>query len=276
MTLINHTYRFVFVHVPKNAGTSVTRYLSQLSTYRDLEIGATRLGEEMAPAYRERFGLHKHSTLAEIRDVMGPEIMSGYRTIAVVRDPEDRVRSVFRFLSTWQRWASLDPDYADYAADFAPASSSTLRTGRAREILAGLSRRPDAIATADAQGDRGATVEGFADVDDFIASELFLRPGPDRLFLPQVSWLALDEDSIAVEHVIRYAHLERDLAGVVDALGLPVEHLKTPLPHANPSNGRPGRPLRLDSIARLQRRYARDYELLGPWANPAGPALAHR
>jgi Sulfotransferase family len=277
MTLINHTYGFVFVHVPKNAGTSVTRYLSPLSTYRDLEIGATRLGEEMAPAFRERFGLHKHSTLAEIRDVMGPEAMAGYRTIAVVRDPEDRVRSVYRFLSTWQHWASLDPDYGDYAADFTPAaSSSTVRTGRAREILAGLGRRPDAIASTAAERDRRATVEGLADVDDFIASELFLRPGPDRLFLPQVTWLALDEESVAVDHVIRYTHLEADLAGVVDALGLPIEHLKEPLPHANASDGRQDRPLRLDSVARLQRRYARDYELLGPWADPAGSGLAHR
>ena len=103
MTIINHSHRFVFVHIPKNAGTSVAHYLSQLSSYRDQEIGATDLGEAIAPAFRRRFRLHKHSTFAEIEERTGPET-ADYRSIAVVRDPADRARSIYSFLRKWPRW----------------------------------------------------------------------------------------------------------------------------------------------------------------------------
>lgn len=252
MTLINETYRFVFVHVPKNAGTSVAHYLSQLSTYRDLEIGATALGEAMAPEYRQRFGLHKHSTLAEIDAVMGADAMARFRTFAVVRDPADRVRSIHAFLRRWPGWTSLDPDYERFRAEFA----------------------------------------GFDSVDAFVASELFLMPGPDRMFMPQVSWLSLDEGaSLSTDHLVRLEHLERDVERVVVALDLPRDRLPGRLRRVNTSRDgrrqaqphrlgrmrarvqetltRPdadrSRPLSAASLERIRERYAPDYELLGPW-----------
>jgi hypothetical protein len=107
MTIINHHHRFVFVHIPKNAGTSVAQYLSQVSSYRDQEIGATELGEALAPAYRRRFDLHKHSTYAEIEQVVGAELMGSYTTLAVARDPYERTRSTFAFLKGWTGWHGL-------------------------------------------------------------------------------------------------------------------------------------------------------------------------
>jgi hypothetical protein len=265
MTLINHTYGFVFVHVPKNAGTSVAQYLSQLSTYRDQEIGGTALGEAAAPHYRERFSLHKHSTLAEIRDVISPDDLARYRTIAVVRDPADRVRSIFAFLRTWSKWTSLDPEYATYAADFPTIRRVRGPAGRLRSAYTDLvgwpSRRAAAKETAEAQ----TAVRGFEDVDAFIASDLFMMPGPDRLFLPQVDWLTLDGETVGVDQVVRFEHLESDLAGAISELGLPQERLTTTLARSNASRGKGAKPLRPESVARLGQRYERDYELLGSW-----------
>ena len=61
MTIINHDYRFVFVHIPKNAGTSVAHYLAQLSGY-DMSFGELFDGELRA----DRAGLSAlaHSWLA--------------------------------------------------------------------------------------------------------------------------------------------------------------------------------------------------------------------
>lgn len=250
MTLINHGYRFVFIHIPKNAGTSVARYLAQLSTYRDLEVGATTLGEAIAPHARDRFGFQKHSTLHEIGEAMGVDALAGYRTIAVLRDPLERVRSILAFLHNWADWASLDPAYASFEP----------------EVL------------------------HYETVDAFVASDLFLMPGPDRMFLPQATWLESDEGSSGpIDHVIHFEHLPRDLDLMVAELDLPRDQLQRPLEHANASaklrNPPPGgrrnrlkahlpwlRPARVPvlsagpastaTLGRIRERYARDYELL--------------
>ncbi|MCS6891566.1 MAG: sulfotransferase family 2 domain-containing protein [Rhodovarius sp.] len=101
MCIINHSRRFIFVHVPKCAGTTVAAHLSPLTTYRDLEIGATQLGEAAARYYRDRFGLAKHSTLEEIAKVVGREEISAFFTFGFVRNPYDRVVSFFTFLRSW-------------------------------------------------------------------------------------------------------------------------------------------------------------------------------
>jgi hypothetical protein len=100
--IINHTYRFIFVHVPKAAGTSITEALSPLTRYGDLEIGGTAFGEKVQSAYRSRFGLSKHASAARIMEVVGRQTWSAYKTFAVVRDPFARALSTYRFLRRWR------------------------------------------------------------------------------------------------------------------------------------------------------------------------------
>ena len=102
MSVINNTYGFIFVHVPRSAGTSVTETLSGLTNYCDLEIGGTHFGEKIQDAYRTRFGLGKHSTAAEIRNVVGSVTWSRYFTFAFVRNPFTRTLSIFNFLRQWE------------------------------------------------------------------------------------------------------------------------------------------------------------------------------
>lgn len=106
--IINHTHKFIFVHIPKAAGTAVTSVLSTLSTYRDLEVGGTPLGEAAQTFYARRFGLRKHSRAEEILAVMGEDVFSGYFRFAFVRNPYERLASAFHFLRSWQ---GLGPDY---------------------------------------------------------------------------------------------------------------------------------------------------------------------
>jgi hypothetical protein len=265
MTIINHSHRFVFVHIPKNAGTSVAHYLSQLSTYRDQEIGATELGEAIAPAFRGRFQLHKHSTFAEIEEATGPEIHD-YTSVAVVRDPVDRVRSLYSFLRQWPGWTDLDPAYERFGAD---------PVDRVRSIYSLLRKWPGRTGLGSAHERFGAEFATFDGVDAFIGSDLFLEPGPDRLFLPQTSWLSnAAGESVAVDHLVRYESLESDLSRVVDALGLPAEALRQPLPRANVSNSSSSNgPLTPASLSRVHERYRLDYELLGPWASQPEPTV---
>ena len=102
MTIINNTYRFICVHVPKAGGTSVTSALSALTNYCDQEIGATVFGEKIQSAYRDRFGLAKHSTATEIRNLVGAVTWSRYFTFGFVRNPFTRALSTFHFLRKWE------------------------------------------------------------------------------------------------------------------------------------------------------------------------------
>ncbi len=101
MTIINHSFKFVFVHVPKAAGTSITSLFSQFTNYCDLEIGGTDFGECIQPAYRQRFGLSKHSPARDLQNLMGIVDWSRYFTFAFVRNPFTRCLSTYHFLRNW-------------------------------------------------------------------------------------------------------------------------------------------------------------------------------
>lgn len=115
MTIINNSFQFIFVHVPKSAGTSVTSVLSQFTRYCDLEIGGTHFGEQIQPAYGQRFGLAKHSTAAELQSIIGAEKWPTYFSFAFVRNPFLRCLSTFHFL---RKWDGLNAEFADKIKSF--------------------------------------------------------------------------------------------------------------------------------------------------------------
>ncbi|MCX2780154.1 sulfotransferase family 2 domain-containing protein [Microbulbifer thermotolerans] len=101
MAIINNTHKFIFIHVPKAAGTSITKLFSQYTTFKDLEIGATEFGEKIQSAYKERFGLSKHSTANRIKDIVGSHWESFFK-FSFVRNPYSRAFSIYNFLRQWE------------------------------------------------------------------------------------------------------------------------------------------------------------------------------
>jgi len=102
MAIINNSKNFIFVHVPKAAGTSVTNVLAKYTTYKDLEIGGTHFGERIQPAYQDRFGIGKHSSASGIRNVIGQQAWDEMYKFSIVRNPYDRVISTYKFLLEWK------------------------------------------------------------------------------------------------------------------------------------------------------------------------------
>ncbi|HWE07227.1 MAG TPA: hypothetical protein VG274_10995, partial [Rhizomicrobium sp.] len=73
MTIVNTTYKFIYVHIPKTAGTAVKKYLGRFTRFCDVEVGGARDAEGVAEYYRKRFRLAKHSFAREIKEAVGVE-----------------------------------------------------------------------------------------------------------------------------------------------------------------------------------------------------------
>jgi hypothetical protein len=98
VTIINHTFKFIFVHIPKCGGTSVAHALEPLCSYRDLQLGGTPFGELVHRAYGPKYGIAKHSFAIELRRAVGLDVWNEYTTFATVRDPLERTMSTYRYL----------------------------------------------------------------------------------------------------------------------------------------------------------------------------------
>jgi hypothetical protein len=115
MTIINNTHKFIYLHVPKTAGTSIATLLSPLTALFDLEIGATDFGEKIQGAYHEKFQVAKHSTLNDIHNVMDENLFKSYFKFSFVRNPFDRVFSAYNFFRVW---ASPDRNFNNLIRSF--------------------------------------------------------------------------------------------------------------------------------------------------------------
>ena len=102
--IISHSKKFIFVHIQKTAGTSITRHLDKYITYQDLLLGGTEFGEKLNKLYKERFNLHKHSYAQKIKEIMGEDVWNDYFSFSFVRNPYDRAVSLYN----WCRKGNFD------------------------------------------------------------------------------------------------------------------------------------------------------------------------
>lgn len=189
--IVNNSHRFLFVHVPKAAGTTVTKELSRFTTFRDIEVGGTRFGEKVQDMYAARFDLRKHSTAAAIRPKAGPEVWRGYFVFAFARNPYARAYSIYRFLLKWKDgpyYALVEPlSFEDFI------TSELVKDGMI-EIA-----RPQAYWLADARGeimqgiDFIGRLENFDEDFSFILSTILRRPTPFRALTRANSSTDVDE-----------------------------------------------------------------------------------
>ena len=77
---INHKHKFIFIHIPKNAGTSIRNSF-------DINGYDKRVVRKKYPHYRS----------AEVKEYCGDKIWNEFYKFAVVRNPYDRMVSYYHF-----------------------------------------------------------------------------------------------------------------------------------------------------------------------------------
>jgi hypothetical protein len=216
MSIINSTFGFVFVHVPKTGGTSLTMALAPLNRYNDLELGGTEYGEKLQLIYAGRHGLTKHSRATEMRAVMGAEAWNGAYRFTLVRNPYTRAGSTFAYLKHFQ--------------------------------------------------DHNPFMKQFDNLDDFVRSEIWLQPGPDRLLDPQHLWVRDTDGGLMVDAYFRLESFPAALRDIGDRIGLDQDRAaRLRFPHANRIRRDPGElpPMAADVRERIATRYEADFRAFG-------------
>jgi hypothetical protein len=89
--IINHKYKFIFIHVPKCAGTSIKRALYPYGDKYDQFFG----GHPDAPEGNDE--VHKHSTALEVKRFATTERWEKYFTFSFVRNPFSRIVSLYNW-----------------------------------------------------------------------------------------------------------------------------------------------------------------------------------
>lgn len=99
--IISRGRRYVFVHIPKTGGTALSLALEARALKDDILIGDTpkaRARARRLADLRGRGRLWKHSTLADIEGLVGPDDLAGFFILTLVRNPWDRLVSYYHWL----------------------------------------------------------------------------------------------------------------------------------------------------------------------------------
>ncbi len=229
--IINHSHKFVFIHIPKAAGTTVTRALSELTRYCDQEIGGSGLGEAAQSYYAQRFGLRKHSRAEEVMKVMGRDTYMSYFRFAFVRNPYTRLASAYHFLKSWNGLPERFRIELDRFADFESFLDSDLWTS------AHPGRGPDAI---------------------FQPQARWLHSSGE-------------ESQLLVQVVGKTETLDTDLARILSRIGAPVaESTGASRANRSPDYELP-RVWKPEWVERIQTEYRRDFKVFGYPMDPPEP-----
>lgn len=235
--IISNSRRFIFIHIRKTAGESVTAtlephlrrgdFLSNGDLRRQVGI-SIRLGRPAYPA------LTKHSTAVEIRREVPVDLWNEYYKFAVVRHPVDRMVSFYqwagRIHAQRNRWR---PQHAWYRLS---------ESGRREEP------------------NNWPAVRAFAATDSF--AEFIRHPliADSHDIHDQADAICDPEGRILVDFVAHFERIDEDFRRIQETIGLPCHSLT----RSNVSKPYSGSPIiTREDREYLSRVFRRDFDLFG-------------
>jgi hypothetical protein len=105
--MISHKHKFIFIHIPKTAGTSIERFLLEVEGVRTPACPAwgPAWGKTLKPSEREEYLIApgQHNLFREYDQ----KYRAAYFSFAFVRNPFDRAVSSFFYEKRWGRSSSF-------------------------------------------------------------------------------------------------------------------------------------------------------------------------
>ena len=123
--IISHSRKFIFIHIHKTAGESISEALLPYLSGRDLILGTSLRGELNNAWYSFRYRLQKHSGARKVRTFVGDAIWNDYLKFSFVRDPFDRLRSLYFYFE--QMLAGAASRSSATRCSGSPAPTSAIR-----------------------------------------------------------------------------------------------------------------------------------------------------
>ena len=95
---ISNSRKFIYFHIPKSAGTSLTQLFVAGMAWNDVCIGGCAIGDFFQKYWTPIFKLDKHDKPARVRSIIGDTMFDQYFKFVFLRDPIDRFRSAAQFI----------------------------------------------------------------------------------------------------------------------------------------------------------------------------------
>lgn len=100
--ILSTSHNFIFVHVPKTAGTAMTAALCPFGVHDTRTLGRRLLRRFPIPEAAERAYFRKHETALDMRNKMGAAAFSQFLKFTVVRNPFDHAVSHYEYLKEFR------------------------------------------------------------------------------------------------------------------------------------------------------------------------------
>lgn len=225
--IISHSRKFIFIHVRKTAGESITAALAPYLSSTDLTIGTTFKGKVADLIYPKMTPLKKHVPATILRSHLSPDVWSSYFKFAFIRNPIDHTQSFYKFLGNMLE----------------KREEKTVRN-----ILLNL---PGTISADPLKWPVSRAYRETASFSEFIRHPAFKGHG-------QWKYLCDPGGAIMVDFVGRFENLDSDFAHVTERIGLG----KIALARRNASRD-PATPdtVSLADRAYLAEMFKRDFEI---------------
>lgn len=96
--LISTSHKFIFVHVPKSAGSSLTAVLQPYCLAKNRTMWRRLSSFLPVRENVEKVYFRQHDTAEKIRAKLGPRVFDEFVSFGIVRNPFDHAVSLFEFL----------------------------------------------------------------------------------------------------------------------------------------------------------------------------------
>lgn len=123
--IINNQYKFIFIHVAKAAGTSVSTALGKYLGPVDIDLGGAVVMDKHVSAahaatlnklWQETWKIEKHSSVKTLQNRLPASVWNTYFKFAFVRNPYARTYSGFKFMKRHKSFqgALNDMEFSDF------------------------------------------------------------------------------------------------------------------------------------------------------------------